>query len=238
MPGTGESVGEGSYFEAVREIRECGTRGELAVLLVHDSKVKGGAAKYKKFKDGLFKNESLAVAFRVFRCLELDTAKSKVAKQQFGKKLPCFLVFDAKGRQVDEVAMAGYRAKASSLLKALTKVSKGHGKLPLVTFIKKYRSFLNDLDKLEGKKTVLAKKRERLFGKSKAATKPLAKGAKPAPSKKPKVSRSKLKKLEADEKSLAEEEKVLLAQEKDLLAAVKAYAAPARGGVARPVAKR
>jgi len=226
---------------AVREIRECGTRGELSVLLVYDSKAE--AAKYKKFKEGLFKNESLAVAFRVFRCLELDTAKSKVAKEQFGKKLPCFLIFDAKGRQADEVGMAGYRAKASALLKALTKVSKGHGKLPLVTFIKKYRSFLNDLDKLEGKKTVLAKKRERLFGKPKAASaaKPgqvVAKGAKPAPSKKPKVSASKLRKLEADEKSLAEEEKALLAQEKELRAAVKAYAAPARGGAVQPVAKR
>jgi hypothetical protein len=199
------------------------------VLLVHDSKA--GAAKYKKFRENLFKNESLAVAIRVFRCLEMDVAKNSAAKEQFGKKLPCFVIFDAKGHEVDRVTLPGYKAKAAPVLKALTKVSKGHGKLPLMTFVKKYRSFLNDLDKLEAAKSTLAKKRERLMGKKKDG-----KTAKDGKAKKPKVSKSKLKKIEAAEARLAKEEKALLERERKLLAGVKAYSPAARGS--RPVARR
>ena len=91
-----------------------------------------------------------------------------------------------------------------------------------------------DLDKLEGKKTVLAKKRARLLGKKKAGKG--AKAAKGSSARKPQIPRGKLKKLQAEEGRIAKEEKSLLAKEKELLAGVKAYAAPTRAG--QVVAKR
>ena len=177
---------------------------------------KDGGKKYKTFETSLFKNESLSVAIRIFRCLKLDVAKNKVAKDHFGKKIPCFLIFNAKGQRVDEVYLKGYKAKSGTLMKGLVKASKGHGKMPLMTFIKKYRSFLNDLDKLEGKKGVLAKKKTRL-----------TKGKK---GKKIVLPPAKKKKLEAEQKRLAQEEKTLLDAEKDLLKAVKAYTPGPRTG--------
>lgn len=185
---------------------------------------KDGAKTVTTFKEKLFKNEDLAVATRVFHCMELDTAKNKPAAGYFGKKVPVFLIFDAKGKMADEVLLKGYKAKSSTLLKAMIKASKGHGDMPLATFLKKYRGFLNDLDKLEGKKAVFAKKKARLIGGTSQKGKDAKKGKDANKGKKkPTLSKSKQKKLDAEAKDLADKEKDLLAQEQKLLKAVKAY---------------
>jgi len=176
------------------------------------------------FIKSLFKNEELAVAAKVFRCLELDTAKNKPADGYFGNKVPVFLIFDNKGKLADEVRLPGYRTKSSTLLRAMMKASKGHGEMPLATFVKNYRKFLNELDKLEGKKAVFAKKKARLTG-GKVQKGKTAKDDKNK-SKKPVLSKSKQKKLDAEAKRLADQEKTLLEQEMKLLKAVKAYNAP------------
>lgn len=193
---------------------------------------KDGAKKVTTFKTKLFKNEDLAVATRVFHCMELDTAKNKPAAGYFGKKVPVFLIFDTKGQMADEVYLRGYKARASSLLKAMMKVSKGHGDMPLATFIKKYRGFLNDLDKLEGKKTVFANKKARLTGSKGKKGKDAKKDKKGK--KQPKISKSKQRKLDAEQKKLAEKEKTLLEQEQKLLKAVKAYHAASGTGTFKP----
>jgi len=177
---------------------------------------KDGGKKYKTFETALFKNESLSVAIRIFRCLKLDVAKNKVARDHFGKKIPCFLIFNAKGQRVDAVYLKGYKARSSTLMKGLVKASKGHGKMPLMTFIKKYRSFLNNLDKIEGKKKVFNQKKTRI-----------TKGKK---GKKVVLPKAKQKKLDAEAKRLAQEEKKVLDAEKKLLEAVKAYTPGPRTG--------
>jgi hypothetical protein len=187
---------------------------------------KDGGKKVKAFETSLFKKESLSVAIRVFRCLKLDVARNKVARDHFGKKVPCFLIFNAKGHRVDEVHLKGYKAKSGTLMKSLIKASKGHGKMPLLTFIKNYRTFLNELDKIEGKKKVFNEKKARL----------LKKGKKDKKSKKVILPKSKQKKLDEEAKRLAKEEKAVLDVEKKLLEAVKAYVPGQRAG--KTVARR
>jgi hypothetical protein len=74
--------------------------------------------------------------------------------------------------------------------------------MPLKTFVKKYRSFLNELDQIEGKKSTVQQKRARLEASGKA---------------------SKLAKVAKEEKAIAKREAKILDNEKKLLAAVKAY---------------
>ena len=150
-------------------------------------------------------------------------ARDKVAWDLYGKKVPQFIAFNAEGKRVDDLYLADYKTKTSPLMKLLVKASKGHGTMPLTTFVKKYRSFLNDLDKLEGKKGTCAKKKIRLKagGNASNASKP---GAKKNPP--PKLSKkvlAKLSKVEKEEQVIAKQEKKLLDNEKKLLSAVKAY---------------
>jgi len=147
---------------------------------------------------------------KAFRCLKLDVAKDAVSREQFGSSVPRIVAFNAKGQQTSEVVLKGYKSSTSRVLSVLVKASKGHGKMPLQTFVKKYRSFLNELDKFEKKKETFTKKKARLE-KSGARAK------------------GKLKKIEKDAEQLAKEEQTLLAKEKSLLEAVQAYT-PSAGG--------
>jgi len=141
---------------------------------------------------------------KAYRCLKLDVAKDTVTRDRYGASLPRLIAFNAKGQQASEVVLKGYKSSSKKVLGALVEASKGHGKMPLQTFVKKYRSFLNELDKFEGRKGTFAKKKARLE-KSGARAK------------------SKLKKIEKEGARLAQEEEALLAKEKSLLEAVKAY---------------
>ena len=154
----------------------------------------------KNFETALFKNENLAVAMKVYRCLKLDIARNDVSKQHFGNNVPRFIAFNAKGQRVDEVVLKGYKSKSTPLMKVLVSAARGHGKMPLGTFVKKYRSFLNDLDKLEARKVALSQKKSRA-GKHKG----------------------KLKKLASEEQDLTRDDRALLAREKKLLESVKAF---------------
>lgn len=178
-------------------MKEAAKAGNLSLLYVYDTST--DAQKVANFETALFKNENLAIGMKVFRLLKLDVAKDPIAKGVYGTKLPRFIAFDAKGERTDEVYLAGYKASASTLLKALVKAAKGHGTMPLMTFVDKYRSFLNELDKIEGKKGTFQKKKERLAKSGKAAN------------------------LDKEEAEIAKEEAAVLEGEKKLLEAVKAF---------------
>jgi hypothetical protein len=212
-------------------------KGQLTLIYITNSK---DGRKVQTFEKAIFKNEPIGIALKLFRCLKIDLARDKHAKGIYGDKVPQFIAFDAKGERVDEVYMRDYKCKTDPLMRLLVKTSKGHGKLPLKSFVKKYRGFLNELDRLEGKKTVLAQKKQRLLGGAKKGQKP---GQKPAPKKKiSKRTQKKLDKVEKEEKLLAKKEEALLKSEKKILADAKAYdskapkppkdkkPAPAKGG--------
>ena len=171
------------------------------MLYLYDSSA--GGKKVQAFEATLFKNEQLALAMKPFRCLKLDVSKDQVARERYGRSLPRFITFNAKGQQVSEVALKGYKASARPVLGVLVKAAKGHGDMPLTTFVKKYRTFLNDLDKLEDRKGTFAKRKARAEAKKSA---------------------SKLKKLAKEESRIAKDEQELLTRERELLKAVKASA--------------
>jgi hypothetical protein len=156
----------------------------------------------KKFESVLFANEDIGVALKVFRKVGLDIAKDSTARQLYENQVPRFITYNAKGEREGELHLRDYKTKSSNLMKLLVKTAKGHGKMPLKTFVKKYRSFLNELDQIEGKKGTCAQKKARAADDK---------------------SKKKLAKIEREEKSLAKREKSILAKESKLLASVKAY---------------
>lgn len=181
----------------------------MSVLFVYDS---SAGSRLAKFKNTLFANEDVGVALKVFRKVGIDVSKDQVARDHFGQKVPSFVTFDVKGEQSGELTMSGYKAKAGDVLKLLNKAAKGHGDMPLKTFVKKYRSFLNELDQIEGKKSTCAQKRARLEASGKTA---------------------KVAKVAKAERAIAKREAKILDGEKKLLAAVKAYDADADAGKKR-----
>jgi hypothetical protein len=184
-------------FAAIQEIQEAAKKGHLSLLYLYDSR-KG--EEVLTFEDNLFRDEKLAVASRVFRCVRLDVAKNEAAQERLGNKVPCFLTYNARGERDQEVSMAGHKPNTDALLKAMSRTARGHGKLPLLSFVKKYGEFLRNLDRLDARKKTCAERKARVQDRPK-----------------------KLKKVEAEEAQLASEEKALLDLEKKLLTAVKAY---------------
>ena len=98
--------------------------------------------------------------------------------------------------------MRGYKASKSKLLGLLNRAGKGYSKISVDGFVKKYRSFLGDLQKIENNKRNLSSKRERLL-------------------KKGKPQRAKEAALTKDEESLAKKEAALFKGEEKLLADAK-----------------
>jgi len=156
----------------------------------------------KKFQSALFANEDLGVALKVFRKVGLDIAKDTKARQLYENKVPHFVTFNAKGERAGELHLQDYKTKSSDLMKLLAKTAKGHGQMPLKSFVKKYRSFLNELDQVEGKKGTCAQKKSRATASG---------------------SKKKLAKIEKEEQSITKQEKSILAKEAKLLASVKAF---------------
>lgn len=159
-------------------------------------------AKAKRFQTALFGNEAVAIALKVFRTLRLDVAQDRVARGIYGGKVPVVLVFDGKGQRVAEIYFRDFRVQTSKLLRAMARAAKGHGRMPLMTFVKKYRAFLNELDRLEAQKGTCTQKKARALKQG---------------------SKGKLAKLAKEERRLKQEEAKLLAKEKKLLESVKAY---------------
>lgn len=187
-------------------MKDAAKKGHVSVLYVYDS---GAGSRLAKFQNTLFANEDVGVALKVFRKVGIDVSKDQVARDHFGQKVPSFVTFNVKGEQSGELTMSGYKAKAGDVLKLLNKAAKGHGDMPLKTFVKKYRSFLNELDQIEGKKSTCAQKKARLGASGKAA---------------------KIAKVAKEEQAIAKREAKILEGEKKLLAAVKAYDADSDAG--------
>lgn len=173
----------------------------MTLLFVYDST----NPRTKRFLSTFSGNEELGIATKLFRRIQVDTAKDQMAKNLYGSKVPSFITYNAKAQKVGEVHLSGYKMSSSAIMRLLAKTTKGHGKMSLPSFVKKYRKFLNKLDQIEGKKGTLAQKLARVQQSGKA---------------------SKLKKVQKEQKALAKAEKKLLASEKQLLTAVKAADLP------------
>lgn len=191
------SVDTGDYLSTIYALQAAKKADRLAVLYLFDSTY--DRKKGEAFEEQLFGHENLAIGIKPFLRLKLDVSQDSVAKDRYGPKVPCVIVYDAKGQAVETAELPGYKANANIVLNALMRASKGHAKLSLKSFISKYRRFLTDLEKLEKRKEVLADKAGRM------------------------KSESKLKRIDKQFTALAKQKKALLDRELDLLTAVKAW---------------
>ena len=199
----GDKKKKGSEFLAATDFVKK-TRGKNRLALVYLFDPEGDEKKHDRFEQSLFNHADLNVALRLFCCGRVDLSKNENAMARFGKKAPLFVVFDVQGKVVGEVSMKGYKPANGPLIAALKKVSKGHSKLALASFVKKYKSFLNDLTQIENKKSALQSKRDRAENKDGGASK------------------AKLAKLDKDDAALSKSEDKLLASETKLLEKAKA----------------
>lgn len=187
-----------AYFESLPAIKDAAKNGHVSLLYIFD---KSDAKKLETFEDTLltYKSEALMCAFRVFKLAKLDTADDTKVKALYEEKqMPMFLAFDNKGKLVGDVSMKGYRPSTKSLMKLLNKATKGHGKMKLATFVKKYRSFVNKFDQLLRDEKGSKAKLERLEGDT------------------GRRARGKLKKAKAEAEKLAKLRTKLFATEKKL----------------------
>jgi len=142
--GDGEAA---SHFESFIEIKEAAKKGHVSLLYIYDNT---DSDKLRKFEERLltYRSEALMSAFRVFSLVKLDAAEDPKAKSLYEKQLPVFIAFDGKGKLIAEKSLKGYKANAKSVMSILVKAAKGHAKMSLPTFVKKYRSFINKYDQL------------------------------------------------------------------------------------------
>jgi hypothetical protein len=116
----------------------------------------------------IFQNEPVGLALRKFRCFRLDVnaiADDRIRKE-YEKAAPGFLFFDPSG---DEVAKVGKR-KVSSLSgfnTALERTWRSTFTVNMKTFTKKMGRILDQIDRLDTQKQIIAQSKARLAQKPK-----------------------------------------------------------------------
>ena len=214
LPDASDDLTGAGRLAATEHVRKAAEQKHLSLLYLFDPEA--DEKKHERFETTLFNHPRVNVAFKLFKCARVNLTLDEAEESEYGKKAPIFVVFDAKGKCVGEVPMRGYKAASTPLFKLLTRAARGHSKLTLPVFVKKYRSFLNDLTRLEASKTALKSKRARVDDESPG-------------------SRSKLVKLEKEEAQLQATEDKLLESETKLLTSAKI---PPRDEKARRVGER
>ena len=145
---------------ATRVVTKAVAKKELSLLYLYDATV--SLKKHQQFEQALFNNDPVCIGLRCFRTGRINLAEDALAKAAFGKKAPLFVAFDAKGKRVADLSLKGYKSRPSQLSKMLGRAARGYAKLALGDFVKKYRSFLNEIQLLDSRKRALNGKHQRI----------------------------------------------------------------------------
>lgn len=191
-----DTIGGKIALEATTLVEAAVKDKQLAFLYIYDPAQL--PEKHAQFEQVIFGHAEINTGLRCFLCGRVNLAENPHAKAEFGEKTPLFIAFNEDGKQVGEVSIANYRAKASPIIGLQRQAHAGHGKMSLENFVIGYRKFLRDYAIYEGRKSVLEQKRTRLQQKS------------PVPA-------AKLKEVENEEKELEVELEKLLVAEKQML---------------------
>lgn len=136
-------------------VRNATSQNQLTVLylvdLTDDEDVRG------QFERQVFAGDEIGIELHCFHCGRIDLAKEKQLKERYAKKAPLFVVYDQKGKET-EVPMAGYKASATSLQKALEKAANGTIKPSLAAFAKQYGGIVRDLEQVLNQKKTASEK--------------------------------------------------------------------------------
>ena len=151
----------------------------------------------RKLEDVVFVDERVALGAKFFDTIKVspgNALQDRILKEA-GKGTPR-MIFLKRDYSVATV-LRGKQISGSKMLKAMSRVARKEYVSSFDKMVRSYRKLLNDVDRLEGKKAMIAQSRARLQGKRN-------------PSKAKKLAREE-KKLAADFKKLEEPEKKLLA---------------------------
>ena len=140
-------------------VKDAKEKGHLAFLYLYDSSA--DEPKREGFDKIIFGNQDLGIALRCFRCARIDIAGDTDAQAKFGRKLPLFITYDDKGKQVGETSLPGYKAALRSLTSIVENAATGHVKPNPANFTKTYRDILRDLRVLKGRRSTLEGRRNR-----------------------------------------------------------------------------
>ncbi len=166
LPAINGEVESKARLASVPMVVDAKEKGHLAFLYLWDSSV--DEPKREAFDKIIFGNQDLGIALRAFRCARIDIAGDADARAKFGKKLPLFVVFDDKGKQVGETSLPGYKAALRSLTTIVENAATGHVKPNPANFTKTYRDILRELRVLKGRRTTLEGRRTRADDKKRA----------------------------------------------------------------------
>ncbi len=129
-------------------VRAAASAGQVTMLYLHNSEADRNVV--RQFENLLFRADTLGdvlgIKLRMVHCGQIDISKSPAMKARYGKDVPMFVAFDKTGKELPEVSMPGYRAKASALEKLVDRASSGAFKPSLKTFAKKYAGIVGDLE--------------------------------------------------------------------------------------------
>ena len=159
LPAPDDQVESKARLASVPLVDDAKAKGQLAFLYLYDSSA--DEPRRAAFDQIVFGNQEVGIALRCFRCARVDIAGDDDAGAKFGRKLPLFVAFDDKGRQVGEISLRGYRAALRPLIALLESAANGHVKPTLADFSETYRDTLRDLRVLRGRQQTLAERRGR-----------------------------------------------------------------------------
>ncbi len=145
----------------------------------------------------LFSGESVGLALKRFTCLlgDVQTIPDERRAARLARRLPLLYFYDPGGKLFARLSgrRAASRAAVSGRIGKLWNLS---FEMSLKTYTKRMSSILDRLDRVEGKKLLLAAKKERAAGDP-----------------------AKLGKLEKEERKIRAEEEKVLREERELLSA-------------------
>jgi len=135
-----------NVLASLKELKGQGKRQRPTLLLVCSEENPNLLA---AFEQNLFQHPRLILVARIFCCLKLDVKRNKAIGEVYGRAIPRFLLFDAKGRRRADISMAEFRLRPDALLEVMKKIVSKYGALPLDKFLGRYRTLLRDLVPLE-----------------------------------------------------------------------------------------
>ncbi len=123
-------------------------------------------SKMNLLENTVLMDERVATAAKFFNCRKIDgdtlDSDHPLFSELKGRQLPRMVVVSAEGKKVS--AVEG-KVSATRLYGAMKKSAEREFVVKLDKLVKHHRQLLNDLDKLNGRRTVLASKEERADGR-------------------------------------------------------------------------
>lgn len=134
-------------------VRSATAAKHCAVLYLFDGSAEEETR--QQFERTLFGSDETGLYLRCFQFGRIDLQRAEDLQARYRKQAPLFVVFDKSGKQVGEIAMPGWKANASALIKGLEKAGNSAFKPSLKSFVDRMGDLVRDMEQLHGKRTLL-----------------------------------------------------------------------------------